>query len=81
MEEYYKKEREGEDADSNKLWIIVRYMTVDNKTNEFKLSGGETIKLGRVKFIIREIATQSDENQTDYDSFENNQLAEDFNPA
>ena len=46
-----------DDLDENKLWIIVRYMTIDNKTNEFKLTGGETIKLGRVKFIVREICT------------------------
>ncbi len=47
-------------------------MTVEGKTNEFKLTGGETIKLGRVKFTVREIQTQEDENQTDYDSFEEN---------
>ena len=47
-------------------------MTIDNKTNEFKLTGGEIIKLGRVKFIVREVQTHDDENQTDYDSFENN---------
>jgi hypothetical protein len=47
-------------------------MTVDGRTNEFKLTGGETIKLGRVRFVIREIVTSEDENQTDYDSFENN---------
>jgi hypothetical protein len=37
-------------------------MTIDGKTNEFKLTGGETIKLGRVKFTVREIMTQEDEN-------------------
>ena len=46
-------------------------MTVDGKTNEFRLSGGETVKLGRVKFYIREIQTSSDDNQTDDDSLEN----------
>ena len=51
-----------EDQDSNKLWIIVKYMTVDGRTNEFKLTGGEIIKLGRVKFIVREIQTSEDEN-------------------
>jgi hypothetical protein len=57
-------------------------MTVDNKTNEFRLSGGETIKLGRVKFTIREIHTaKEDENQTDYDSFENNFLQDADNGA
>jgi hypothetical protein len=61
------------DQDSNKLWLIVRYMTIDNRTNEFRLTGGETLKLGRVKFIVREISTsQDDENQTDFeDSREN----------
>ena len=44
------------------MWLIVRYMTVDNKTNEFKITGGETIKIGRVKFIVREIQTLDDEN-------------------
>lgn len=48
---------QDEDQDSNKLWLIVRYMTVDNKTNEFKLTGGETIKIGRVKFTVREVHT------------------------
>lgn len=52
--------------------MIVKYMTIDGRTNEFKLIGGETIKLGRVKFIVREIHTTDDENQTDYDSFDNN---------
>ena len=66
-----------EDDDSNKLWLIIKYLTVDGKTNEFKLTGGETIKLGRVKFKIREIQTTDDENKTDYDSFENNFLGED----
>lgn len=48
-------------------------MTVEGRTNDFKLEGGETIKLGRVKFTVRELVTSSadDENQTDYDSFEN----------
>ena len=44
-----------EDEDANKLWLIAKYLTIDAKTNEFKLTGGETIKLGRVKFIVREI--------------------------
>jgi hypothetical protein len=61
---------EAPDQDANKLWLIVRYMTIDTKTNQFKLTGGETIKLGRVKFTIREIASAEDENQTDFDSFE-----------
>jgi hypothetical protein len=68
-----------EDQDSNKLWIIVKYMTVDGRTNEFKLSGGEIIKLGRVKFIVREIQTSEDENQTDYDSFEHNMQQDEHN--
>jgi len=37
-------------------------MTVENKTNHFKLSGGETIKLGRVKLTVREIHLGEDEN-------------------
>lgn len=46
-------------------------MTVEGQTNSFKLSGGETIKLGRVKFTVREIQTsRDDENQTEDDSFE-----------
>lgn len=55
-------------------------MQVDGKTNEFKLTGSETIKLGRVKLIVREINTSVDENKTDFDSFENNQEQEDNNP-
>ncbi|CDW75312.1 fha domain [Stylonychia lemnae] len=63
---------EDTDQDLNKLWFIVRYMTVENKTNHFKLIGGETIKLGRVKLTVREVHLGEDENQTDYcDSFEN----------
>jgi hypothetical protein len=46
-------------------------MTIETKTNEFKITGGETIKLGRVKFTVREIVVSDDENKTDYDSFEN----------
>lgn len=56
------------------MWLIVKYLTVDSKNNEFRLTGGETIKLGRVKFIIRDINTSDDDHQTDYDSFENNFL-------
>jgi hypothetical protein len=53
-------------------------MTIENKTNEFRITGGETLKLGRVKFTVREIVVSDDENKTDYDSFENarNQLEE-----
>eukprot|EP00347_Sterkiella_histriomuscorum_P013486 403364531 len=61
--------------DQNRLWLIVRYLTVDNKTNQFQLTGGETIKLGRVKFHIREIHVGADDdNQTNYcdNSFEAN---------
>jgi hypothetical protein len=46
-------------------------MTIENKTNEFRITGGETLKLGRVKFTVREIVVSDDENKTDYDSFEN----------
>ena len=63
-----------DENDQNKLWLIVKYLTVDQKTNEFRITSGETIKLGRVKFIVREINTCDDEYQTDYDSFENNFL-------
>lgn len=56
-------------------------MTVDGKTNEFRLSGGETVKLGRVKFYIREIQTSSDDNQTDDDSLENQFIQDDSNPV
>lgn len=67
-----RKDTAIEDQDSNKLWVIVKYMTVDGRTNEYKLTGGEIIKLGRVKFVVREIQTSEDENQTDDDSFDNN---------
>ena len=48
---------ENED-DTNKLWVIVRYMSINGSTNEYRISplGGETIKIGRVKFRVREIA-------------------------
>lgn len=59
--------------EQDKLWLIVRYMTIENKTNEFRISEGETIKLGRVKFTVREMVVSDDENKTDYDSFENGQ--------
>jgi hypothetical protein len=49
-------------------------MTVDGRTNEYRVTGGETIKIGRVKFIVREICTADDDNQTDYDSCESDQL-------
>lgn len=54
-------------------------MQVDGKNNEFKLSGTETIKIGRVKLTIREINTSVDENKTDFDSFENNIQQEQMN--
>jgi hypothetical protein len=47
-----------EEDDSNRLWVIVRYMTVDGRTNEYRLNrhfAGETLKIGRVKFRVREI--------------------------
>jgi len=83
---------EDED-DSNKHWVIVRYMpgakfteqdgTGQAEPNTFRLTGGETLKIGRVKFRVREIALQapppsklqnkgdtgSDENKTDFNSF------------
>jgi len=49
------KNSDKDENDINRLWLIVRYMTVEGKTNEFRLTGGETIKLGRVKFRVREI--------------------------
>lgn len=69
---------EDED-DSNKLWVIIRYMTIDGHTNEYRLSReypGETIKIGRVKFRVREICMKGegdnyDENNTDINSQEN----------
>ena len=45
-------------------------MTIGTKSNEFRVEGGETIKIGRVKFIVKEIETSKDDNQTDFDSFE-----------
>jgi len=56
-------------------------MTIDGKTNQFRLSGGETIKLGRVKFTVREISTAEDENKTDYDSQEEVSLNPEENPS
>lgn len=46
-------------------------MTIDGKTNEFRITGGETIKLGRVKLTVREMQISEDENKTDFDSFDN----------
>ncbi len=43
-------------------------MSVDSITNSFKIAGGETIKLGRVKFLVKEICTSDDENKTDFGS-------------
>lgn len=58
-----------EEDDQNKLWVIVRYMTIDGRTNEYRLIGGETIKIGRVKFRVREIVISEDETKTDFNSF------------
>lgn len=54
---------ENED-DINKLWVIVRYMCINGRTNEYRISplGGETIKIGRVKFRVREIAIDNKSN-------------------
>lgn len=48
-------------------------MTVDGRTNEYKLSKtdcGETFKIGRVKFRVREISVCEDENKTDINSMD-----------
>ena len=36
-------------------------MTIDGKNNEFQVKGGETIKLGRVKFMVKEVNMNCDE--------------------
>lgn len=87
-----------EEEDSQRLWVIVRYMTVDGRTNEYKLrqsqfqerngerkllAMGETIKMGRVKFRVREISIEpegakpsyiqraaEDDSKTDFNSNE-----------
>eukprot|EP00350_Pseudokeronopsis_sp_OXSARD2_P000044 CAMPEP_0170554128 /NCGR_PEP_ID=MMETSP0211-20121228/12009_1 /TAXON_ID=311385 /ORGANISM="Pseudokeronopsis sp., Strain OXSARD2" /LENGTH=123 /DNA_ID=CAMNT_0010863001 /DNA_START=301 /DNA_END=672 /DNA_ORIENTATION=+ len=64
-EDVSKKKDDIISEDLNKLWLIIRYMTIDGKNNKHYLSGGETIKLGRVRFIIKEINCGEDENKTE----------------
>jgi hypothetical protein len=48
-----------EQADSGKLYLIIRYMQVENEhTNQFKVHGGEVFKIGRVKFRVREVCLE-----------------------
>lgn len=54
-------EQEEDGSSLERLWLIVRYMEVDSKSNQFHLKGGETLKLGRVKFIVKEVNLTSDE--------------------
>lgn len=47
--------------DSNcKLWLVIRYLNQGNSRG-YKIMGGETIKLGRVKFIIKEVRCRANE--------------------
>ncbi len=55
LPENMRPQENSEDDESNQLWIISKYTTVNDKTNEFHLTGGETLKLGRVKFVVKEI--------------------------
>lgn len=58
--------------------MIVRYLSIQNRTNEYQLKGGETIKLGRVKFTVREVSVSNveDDNQTDYQEGEGMDMEE-----
>ena len=62
-----------EQNDEKKLWIIVRYNVATTTDNQFKVRGGEIFKIGRVKFRVREVVIEQnnndDENKTDFQSF------------
>ena len=62
-----------EQNDDKKLWVIVRYNVASNTDNQFKVRGGEIFKIGRVKFRVREVVIEQnnndDENKTDFQSF------------
>lgn len=62
------------EEDMNKLWVVVRHLSIDGKANEYKLSsgGGEIVKVGRVKFRVREISVAEDDNKTDFNSIDEN---------
>ena len=62
------------EEDMNKLWVVVRHLSIDGKANEYRLSsgGGEIVKVGRVKFRVREISVAEDDNKTDFNSIDEN---------
>jgi hypothetical protein len=41
--------------DQEQLWLVLRFYKNDEGNNGYKLSLGETIKLGRCKFVIKEL--------------------------
>jgi len=42
----------------------------NDEAQEFSLKGGETLKIGRVKFFVKEVSVSEDEIRTEDDSFE-----------
>jgi hypothetical protein len=64
-----------EEDDSKRLWVVVKSTVVEGRANEYRLNPqrpGETFKIGRVKFRVREIsckgASNLEDNNTDYNS-------------
>lgn len=43
------------DDDLNQLWLVVRHMKVGKCQNQFELRGGETFKVGRIVFTVKEL--------------------------
>jgi hypothetical protein len=62
-----------DDLDLNKLWVIVRYLTINGHSNEYRLyprsAAGVCLKIGRVKFRVRDLQLSEDDNKTDFNSF------------
>lgn len=56
------KTAEFDGLNVNNLWIVVRSLKVNAENRVFKLSSGDFIKLGRIRFRIKELSNKHDPN-------------------
>jgi len=57
-----KKSQEIDGLQANSLWIVVKSLKVNANNRIFKLSHGDYIKLGRIRFRIKEFSSKFDNN-------------------
>ena len=55
-----KKSQEIDGLQANSLWIVVKSLKVNADNRIFKLSHGDYIKLGRIRFRIKEFSSKFD---------------------